>query len=84
MVTRARLKDDGTVVETLRDGSARPLVPRADWARIDATAEDDIAARIAGAMHDAAASARRVRRAVGLSQVAFARRISKGALSTVA
>jgi hypothetical protein len=84
MVTWARLEDDGTVVEILRDGSARPLVPPADWARIDATTEDDMAAQIAGAMHDTAASARRVRREVGLSQVAFARRISKDAFSRVA
>lgn len=79
MVTRARLKDDGTVVEVLRDGTERPLVPEVDWSRIDATTEEEIAAQIAEdeaeAMGDAAAYARRVRRKVGLSQVAFARRI---------
>jgi putative transcriptional regulator len=79
MVTRARFKDDGTVVEILRGGSERPLVPEVDWARIDATTEEEIAAQIAEdeaeAMRDAAAYARRVRRKVGLSQVAFARRI---------
>jgi putative transcriptional regulator len=79
MTTRARLKDDGTVVQILRDGSERPLTPQADWARIDATTEEEIAAQIAEdeaeAMRDAAAYARRVRRKVGLSQVAFARRI---------
>ena len=78
MVT-ARLKDDGTVVEILRGRSERPLVPQADWSRIDATTEEEIAAQIAEdeaeAMHDAAAYARRVRRKVGLSQVAFARLI---------
>jgi hypothetical protein len=47
MVTRARLKDDGTVVEILRDGSERPLVPQVDWARVDATTEEEIAAQIA-------------------------------------
>jgi putative transcriptional regulator len=79
MVTRARLKDDGTVVELLRDGSERPLAPQVDWSRIDATTEEEIAAQIAQddaeAMRDAAAYARRVRRKVGLSQVAFANRI---------
>jgi putative transcriptional regulator len=79
MVTRARLKDDGTVVEFLRDGSERPLAPQVDWSRIDATTEEEIAAQIAQddaeAMRDAAAYARRVRRKVGLSQVAFANRI---------
>jgi hypothetical protein len=47
MVTRARLKDDGTVVEVLRDGSERPLAHEIDWARIDATTEKGIAAQIA-------------------------------------
>jgi putative transcriptional regulator len=79
MVTRARLKGDATVVEVRRDGSERPLVPQVDWARIDATTEEEIAAQIAeddaGAIRDAAAYARRVRRKVGLSQVAFAKRI---------
>jgi putative transcriptional regulator len=79
MVTRARLKDDGGVVEILRDGSERPLAPQVDWSRVDATTEAEIAAQIADddaeAMRDAAAYARRVRRKVGLSQVAFARRI---------
>ena len=79
MVIRARLKEDGTVVKILRDGSERTLAPQVDWARIDATTEDEIAAQIAdddaAAMRDAAAYARRVRRKVGLSQVAFAKRI---------
>jgi putative transcriptional regulator len=79
MVTRARLKSDGTVVEILRDGAERPLTPQVDWARIDTTTEQDIARQIAEddaeALRDAAAYARRVRRKVGLSQAAFARRI---------
>ena len=79
MVTRARLKDDGTVVEVLRDGSEQPLAPRVDWSRVDATTEEEIAAQIAEddaeAMRDAAAYARRVRCRVGLSQAAFATRI---------
>ena len=69
MVTRARLKDGGAIVEVLRDGSERPLVPEVDWARVDATTEAEIAARIvsddAEAMRDAAAHARRVRRRIG-------------------
>ncbi len=79
MVTKARLKDDGTVVEVLRDGSERPFVPEADWARVDRTTEAEIAAQIAAddaeAMRDVAAYARRVRRKIGLSQVAFVQRI---------
>jgi putative transcriptional regulator len=55
------------------------ITPRTDWSRVDATTEEEIAAQIAQdeaeAMRDAAAYARRVRRKVGLSQVAFARRI---------
>jgi putative transcriptional regulator len=59
------------VVEILRDGSERPLAPQVDWARVDATTEEEIAAQIAQdeaeAMYDAAAYARRVRRKIGLS-----------------
>jgi hypothetical protein len=47
MVSRARLKDDGAVVEILRDSSERPLAPQVDWSRIDATTEAEIAAQIA-------------------------------------
>lgn len=79
MVAKARLKHAGTVVEVLRDGSERPLTRQVDWPRIDATTEAEIAAQIAEddaeAMRDAGAYARHVRRKVGLSQVAFARRI---------
>jgi hypothetical protein len=39
VVTKARFKDDGTVVEILRDGSERALVAKVNWARIDATTE---------------------------------------------
>lgn len=78
-MTRARFKDDGTVVEIRPDGAERPLTPQVDWARIDATTEEEIAAQIAEddaeAVRDAAAYARRVRQKLGLSQVAFARRI---------
>jgi hypothetical protein len=31
----------------LRDGSERPLAPQPDWARVDATTEEEIAAQIA-------------------------------------
>jgi putative transcriptional regulator len=78
-MVRRRLKADQTVVEILPDGSERVITPRTDWSRVDATTEEEIAAQIAQdeaeAMRDAAAYARRVRRRVGLSQVAFAKRI---------
>jgi hypothetical protein len=47
IVTKARLKDDGSVVEILRDGSERPLAPQVDSERIDATSDAAIAAQIA-------------------------------------
>jgi putative transcriptional regulator len=76
---KARIKDDGAAVEILPDGSERPLEPGADWARIDATTEEEIAAQAAEddaeAMRDAASHARRVRQKLGLSQTAFAARI---------
>ena len=57
-VTRARLKNDGTVVEVLQDGSERPLAPTVDWIKIDATSEAEIATQSAEddaeAMRDAA------------------------------
>jgi putative transcriptional regulator len=79
VMARTRLKVDQTVVEILPDGSERAITPRTDWSRVDATTVQEIATQItqdeAEAMRDAAAYARRVRRRVGLSQVAFARRI---------
>jgi putative transcriptional regulator len=78
-MARARLRADRTVVEILADGSERKVTPRIDWSRVDATSNEEIAAQIAEdeaeAMRDVAAYARRVRRSVGLSQIAFARRI---------
>jgi putative transcriptional regulator len=69
----------GLPVEIRRNGSERPLTSQVDWQRIDATTEEEIAAQIAEdnaeAMRDAAAYARRVRRKIGLSQAAFAKRI---------
>ena len=55
MLTKARLKDDGTVVEILRDGSERPLPPQVDWARVDATTEEEIAGDQAEPRRDVAA-----------------------------
>lgn len=78
-MTKVRLRDDGRVVEILADSSERRLEPRADWSRLDATTEEEIAAQAAEddaeAVRDAAAYARRVRQKVGLSQKAFALRI---------
>ncbi|MCP5433441.1 MAG: helix-turn-helix domain-containing protein [Alphaproteobacteria bacterium] len=52
---------------------------RADWARVDATSEAEIAAQSreddAEAKADAAACARRVRAKVGLSQAGFAKAV---------
>jgi hypothetical protein len=57
MIT-ARLEDDGTVVEIRPDESERPLMREVDWARVDATTEEEIAAQIiedeTEAMRDAA------------------------------
>jgi hypothetical protein len=47
MVTRARLKDDGTMAEIRRDVSERPRAREAGWTRVDATTEEEIAAQIA-------------------------------------
>ena len=78
-MARARLKADQTVVEILRDGSERVITPRTDWSRVDATTDAEIAGQEAEdeaeAVRAAAAYARRVRRKVGLTQIAFAKRI---------
>jgi hypothetical protein len=78
-VTRTRLKGDATVVEILDGGAERSLAAQADWAGIDATTEEGTAVQIAKdeARRDAAAYARRGRRKVMLSQVAFARWIGR-------
>ncbi len=45
MLTRARLLDDGTVVEILSDGSTRPFqTSKTDWDRINAMTEEEIEA----------------------------------------
>ncbi len=76
---KARLREDGHVARLLADGSEAPMPPQADWPRIDATSEADIARHQAEddaeAREDAAAWARHVRHKVGLSQDAFAARL---------
>jgi len=51
--------ENGAVVVVLPGGSARPLAPEVDWARVAATTESEIAAPIADdeaeAMREAAA-----------------------------
>jgi hypothetical protein len=81
MIT-ARLRDDGTVVEILREGSERPLGPEVDWIRIDATIEEEIAAQIAEdeaeALRDATTYARRKSRSRTPSIPGASRRRSRG------
>jgi putative transcriptional regulator len=76
---RARLNPDGTVVQRRRDENWERIEPRADWARIDATTEAEIAGQAAAddaeVAREAALWARRVRRRTGLSQSKFAERI---------
>jgi len=80
----ARLKNDGTLVQVLPDGTTRPLPDRTDWARVDAMTDEQLHAA-AMADPDARpmtpeelAKARRVprvrtlRRALGLTQEEFA------------
>jgi putative transcriptional regulator len=42
-ITRARLGDDGVVVQVLDDGSEVPLRDETDWARVDAATDEGIA-----------------------------------------
>jgi putative transcriptional regulator len=81
---RARRTSDGTLVQLLPDGTTRPLPDRTDWARVDATTEEQVEAA-ALADPDARpteerAKARRVprirtlRRALALTQEEFAAR----------
>jgi putative transcriptional regulator len=75
---RARLEPDGSV-SIRQNGRWEPAISRADWARVDATTEVEIAVQIAEddaeAARGAAAWAKRVRRRTGLSQGEFAARI---------
>ncbi len=44
-LTRARLLDDGTVVEILSDGTTRPFgKSKTDWARVEAMTEEEVEA----------------------------------------
>jgi putative transcriptional regulator len=80
----AILKNDGTLVQVLSDGTTRPLPDPTDWARVDAMTDEQVEAA-ALADPDARpmtpeqrAKARRVprvrtlRRALGLTQEEFA------------
>ena len=46
-IVRARLRDDGTVVQIMDDGSEVPLQDETDWARVDAMTDEDIARAVA-------------------------------------
>ena len=75
---RARLVGDQAYI-TNPDGSETPKPKRTDWAKFDATTEEDIARHIAEdraeARADAAAYIRAIRARTGLSQPAFAQRL---------
>lgn len=43
---KARLQDDGTVVQVLPDGSTKPLKAEVDWRAIDALTDEQIEAAI--------------------------------------
>ena len=77
--TEARLHATGAVTRRRSAGPWKPVEPRTDWARVDATTEAEIEHQAAfddaEGTKDAAAWARRVRRRAGLSQAEFARRI---------
>jgi putative transcriptional regulator len=82
----AKRMSDGTLVEVLPDGTARPLPDRTDWSRVDAMTDEEVHAA-AMADPDARpmtpeemAKAKRVprvrtlRRALGLTQEEFSAR----------
>jgi putative transcriptional regulator len=46
-ITRARLRDDGVVVQIMDDGSEVPIESKTDWARVDAMTDEDIARAVA-------------------------------------
>ena len=75
---RARLID-GRVYIVNPDGTETPAPQEIDWAKVDATTEEDIARQIAEdeaeARTDAAAYIRGIRARTGLSQPAFAERL---------
>lgn len=78
-IVKARLKDDGRVVKITASGRERSIKSSIDWAKVDATTEEEIAQQIddddAGAQQDAAAYARGVRERFGVSQEIFAERL---------
>ena len=46
-IVRARLRNDGTVVEIMPDGREVPIESKTDWARVDAMTDEDIARAVA-------------------------------------
>lgn len=46
-IVRARLRNDGTVVEIMPDGREVPIESKTDWARVDAMTDADIARAVA-------------------------------------
>jgi putative transcriptional regulator len=86
-MTRARLRDDGVVVQIMPDGREVPIESKTDWARVDAMTDEDIARAVADdpdaapLLTDEQLAAAKVvwpidiaatRRRLGLSQTEFA------------
>jgi putative transcriptional regulator len=46
-ITRARLRDDGVVVQIMPDGREVPIESKTDWARVEAMTDEDIAQAVA-------------------------------------
>jgi putative transcriptional regulator len=46
-LVRARLREDGVVVQIMPDGSEVPLEDRTDWARVDAMTDEEIERAVA-------------------------------------
>ena len=46
-ISRARLRDDGVVVQIMDDGNEAPIESKTDWARVDAMTDEDIARAVA-------------------------------------
>ena len=47
VITRARLRDDGVVVQIMPDGREVPIESKTDWVRVDAMTDEDIARAVA-------------------------------------
>jgi putative transcriptional regulator len=75
----ATLGADGKVYRLLPGGGRRPLKSKVDWAKVDATTEDDIARHIREDEEEAVSESTRrikdIRKATGLSIADFADRI---------